>query len=99
MEWLYENSDAGTTHNILDDYLEDEDEAGNYVSLYNNDDRIDILYHDIYDRHGNLWRGCDRLDSKKNCYVSFRAENEAMRLIFWAVQNGYTVKELYKLAA
>ena len=99
VEWLYENSSAGSSHNVLDDYLDDPTEADRYTELYNNDFRIDCLCHDLYDRQGHLWRGCDSLTAKKDCGISFTAENEAMRMIFWAVQKGYTVAVLYQLAA
>lgn len=99
VEWLYGNSSAGSTYNVFNDYLEDETEAEKYVELYNNDFRIDELYHDLYDRQGRLWRGCESIDAKHDFRVTFQAKNEAQRMIFWAVQKGLKVSDLYRIAA
>lgn len=98
-EWLYFNSTAGKTHNVLDDYLDDEQEADNYVELYNNDFRIDNLCHSLYEHQGHLWRGCNDIEAKYDSCITFHAENEAQRMIFWAVKKGLTVADLYHIAA
>ncbi len=97
-DWLYECSEAGSDHNILDEYM-DKAEAEKYLELYNNDYKIDELYHDLFDKQGWAWRGCNSLVSKGYESDRVEAKNDAMRMIFWAAQKSLTVADLYELAA
>lgn len=97
-DWLYENSSTCSDKNVLDEYVGEVD-GMKYQELYNNDYRVDELYHNLYEKQGRVWRGCDWLNSKVDNSITIYSKNEAMSMIFWAVQNGLTVSDLYELAA
>lgn len=97
-DWLYENSSAGSDKNVLNEYVGEVD-GMKFQDLYNNDYEVDELYHNLYEKQGHVWRGCDWLNSKVDNSITIYSKNEAMSMIFWAVQNGLTVSDLYELAA
>lgn len=101
VEYIYYKLNEGSYGNyfkITEDYLGDE-EGKKIESLYNDDNRMNELYHDLLNKIGEQWKGCDRISGKSDEYMSLRAKNEAMRLIFWALENGYTVSDLEAMAA
>lgn len=99
-EWLSGNTSAGSEINMLSEYLNDDDNEGeSYVDLYNNDYALSNLYHDLLARKGYVWRGYNELSGKVDPSVQLQAKNDAMRMIFWAVNNGYTVADLKAMAA
>jgi len=113
-DWLQSRSSAGTVRNILLEYenepIDSTDERFNgyedcneYLELYNNDFAIWDLYHNLLNRVGNAWKGYDTLecltDGCKDIHYFIDAKNDAMRMIFWAIDNNYTLDDLKAMAA
>lgn len=101
VEYIYYEMNEGSYGNyfkITEDYLGDA-EGKKIESLYNDDYRMNELYHDLLNKIGEQWKGCDRISGKSDEYMTLDAKNEAMRLIFWALENGYTVSDLEAMAA
>ena len=67
--------------------------------LYNNDYRMNELYHNLLSKIGDQWKNFDRIEGKHGDWYYVSADNDAMRLIFWACENGYTVSDLEAMAA
>ena len=96
---LYLEEDYYTHYyNIMDEYL-GETSGKEMEELYNNDYRMNELYHNLLSKIGEKWKGCDRIYGKADVCADIYARNDAMRLIFWALENGYTVSDLEAMAA
>ena len=101
VEYIYYEMNEGSYGNyfkITEDYL-GYAEGKKIESLYNDDYRMNELYHDLLNKIGEQWKGCNRISGKSDEYMTLDAKNEAMRLIFWALENGYTVSDLEAMAA
>jgi len=113
-DWLQVHSSAGTVRSILLEYenepIDSTDERFNgyedsneFLELYNDDFAIWELYHNLYNRVGNAWKGYDTLecltDGDKDIRYFIDAKNDAMRMIFWAIDNDYSLEDLKAMAA
>lgn len=104
-EWLYEamNCNFGDYErvNVINEHYDDEAEAEELQQLYANDDQWNQLYWGLAHTIGFKWlhEGPDYLRGKKDSDYQFNAKSDGERLLFWAVENQYTVADLRRLAA
>lgn len=113
-DWLCNNSTAGAVRNILLEYTGVDIDSNNedfsfeecfndFLELYNDDFAIWKLYHDLWEHIGLVWRGYDALECLENGNKSINhcivAKNDAMRMIFWAIDNDYSLEDLKAMAA
>lgn len=88
--------------NVVEEYYSDSYEAQQIISLWNNDLKWNELYWDLFNKIGSPWshdKDCERLDGKKDCGYEWRADSDGKRLLFWAIKQELTVKELQDMAA
>ena len=100
-EYIYyglEECSLGDFYNVPEEYL-GRIEGEKLIALYRDDYRINELWHDLLDKVGQPWKGCEQLYGKYEPSYCISAKNDAMRLIFWACENGYTVSDLEAMAA
>lgn len=85
--------------NVLAEYIGDE-EAEDLLRVWDDDDAWNSLYWSIADKQGFPWfvEESKRLHAKEGLNT-FEANSEGKRLLFWAVQNGYTLQDLKDMAA
>lgn len=88
--------------NVVEEYYSNADEAQELISLWNDDIRWNDLYWDLFNKIGSPWshdKDCERLDGKKDCGYEWRADSDGKRLLFWAIKQELTVKDLQDMAA
>ena len=87
--------------NMIAEYLDDT-EADRLIRLWKDDTNWNELYWSLSEKIGFPWlhdNDTKCLWGKKCVYQDFRAESDGERLLFWAVQHGHTVQDLYNMAA
>ena len=105
MEDLYYRMDDFSGYdrlNVVEEYYEDTDEAQELLDIWHDDTKWDELYWSLVEKIGSPWchdKDCERLSGKADPCFDWRADSDGKKLLFWAVQNGLTVKELYDMAA
>ena len=105
MEDLYYRMDDFSDYhrvNVVEEYYSDSYEAQELISLWNNDLKWNELYWDLFNKIGSPWshdKDCERLDGKKDCCFGWQADSDGKRMLFWAVKQELTVKDLQDMAA
>ena len=98
---MYEFSDYNHI-NVIDEYMNDEDETARLIDLWNDDDRWNELYWRLAEKVGFLWLHEPEtlcLEGKKDSDYQFNANSDGKRLLFWAAIHQHTVEDLYSMAA
>ncbi len=87
-------------HNfVFEEYL-DKPEAENMLKLWNDDFKFNELYWDLREKIGAPWHyQYNMLESCDDPDLSWNADSDGKRMLFWALKNGYTVNDLYKMVA
>ena len=88
--------------NVIEEYYRDAFEAQELIKLWDDDLRWNELYWTLCEKIGMPWRydnDYDRLDGKKDCCFGWQADSDGKRMLFWAVKQELTVKELQDMAA
>ncbi|MBO4719991.1 MAG: hypothetical protein J5658_08970 [Prevotella sp.] len=104
-EWLWENTEAAETYDMLEEQNDQLDsfDCEELVRCYRNDNKWNEIYWNLVSKFGGFpWlheSSTKCLDAKHDGCVSKYAENDGMRLLFWAAQQGHTVQDLERLAA
>lgn len=104
-EWLWENTCADETHDLLEENSLDFDsfDVEELVALYNNDEKWNEIYWNLVKKlNGFPWLHDEKtkcIEGKADCFMSHNAENDGMRLLFWAAQQGYKANDLIRMAA
>ena len=98
---MYEFSDYDHI-NVIDEYMNDEDETARLIDLWNDDNKWNELYWRLAEKVGFLWLHEPEtlcLEGKKDCDYQFNANSDGKRLLFWAAIHQHTVDDLYSMAA
>lgn len=98
---MYEFSDYDHI-NVIDEYMNNEDETARLIDLWNDDDRWNELYWRLAEKVGFLWLHEPEtlcLEGKKDSDYQFNANSDGKRLLFWAAIHQHTVEDLYSMAA
>lgn len=98
---MYEFSDYEHI-NVLDEYMNDENETQRLIDLWNDDDRFNELYWQLANKLGFPWLHEPEtmaLEGKKDSDYNFNADSAGKRLLFWAAIHQHTVSDLYSMAA
>lgn len=98
---MYEFSDYDHI-NVIDEYMNNEDETARLIDLWNDDDRWNELYWRLVEKVGFLWLHEPEtlcLEGKKDSDYQFNADSAGKRLLFWAAIHQHTVEDLYSMAA
>lgn len=102
MECLYYDIESDSNRiNVIEEYYNNSLEAEKILKLWYDDLSWNELYWRLRDKIGHPWshdKESGSLEGKKD-YYSFNADSDGKRLLFWAVRKGYTVDDLYSLAA
>lgn len=88
--------------NVIEEYYTDAQEAEKMIQLWDNDDEWNELYWNLREKIGSPWRNdneSDELTGIKDDSFQWTADSDGKRLLFWAVQQKLTVKDLYNMAA
>ena len=102
---MWENTCADETHDLLEENSLDFDsfDVEELVALYNNDEKWNEIYWNLVQKlNGFPWLHDEKskcIDGKADCFMSKNAENDGMRLLFWAAQQGYKANDLIRMAA
>lgn len=105
MEDLYYRMDDFSDYdrvNVIEEYYGDVNEAQELLALWQDDLKWNELYWDLRNKIGSPWRhdkDCERLDGVKDCGFEWQADSDGKRMLFWAVKQELTVKDLYDMAA
>ena len=105
MEDLYYRMDDFSDYdrvNVIEEYYGDANEAQDLLALWQDDLKWNELYWDLRNKIGSPWRydkDCERLDGVKDCGFEWQADSDGKRMLFWAVKQELTVKDLYDMAA
>ena len=98
---MYEFSDYDHI-NVIDEYMNDEEETARLIDLWNDDCRWNELYWRLAEKVGFLWLHEPEtlcLEGKKDSDYQFNANSDGKRLLFWAAIHQHTVEDLYSMAA
>ena len=88
--------------NVVEEYYSNTDEAQELICLWNDDIRWNDLYWDLFNKIGSPWshdKDCERLSGKEDCGYVWQADSDGKRLLFWAIKQELTVKNLQDMAA
>ena len=105
MEDLYYRMDDFSDYeriNVIEEYYSDSFEADKLINLWNNDIAWNELYWNLRDKIGSPWRHDNHYDSLsgvKDCGYEWQADSDGKRMLFWAVKQELTVKDLQDMAA
>ena len=98
---MYEFSDYDHI-NVIDEYMNDEEETARLIDLWNDDNKWNELYWRLAEKVGFLWLHEPEtlcLEGKKDSDYQFNANSDGKRLLFWAAIHQHTVEDLYSMAA
>lgn len=105
MEDLYYRMDDFSDYhcyNAIEEHYADTDEADKLLDVWNDDSRWDMLYWSLVEKIGSPWshdKDCERLSGKADPCFGWRADSDGKKLLFWAVKQQLTVKDLQDMAA
>ena len=89
-------------YNAIEEHYADTDEADKLLDVWNDDSRWDMLYWSLVEKIGSPWshdKDCERLSGKADPCFDWQADSDGKKLLFWAVKQQLTVKDLYDMAA
>lgn len=98
---MYEFSDYDHI-NVIDEYMNNEEETARLIDLWNDDNKWNELYWRLVEKVGFLWLHEPEtlcLEGKKDSDYQFNANSDGKRLLFWAAIHQHTVEDLYSMAA
>ena len=98
---MYEFSDYDHI-NVIDEYMNNEEETARLIDLWNDDNKWNELYWRLAEKVGFLWLHEPEtlcLEGKKDSDYQFNANSDGKRLLFWAAIHQHTVEDLYSMAA
>ena len=98
---MYEFSDYDHI-NVIDEYMNNEEETARLIDLWNDDNKWNELYWRLAEKVGFLWLHEPEtlcLEGKKDSDYQFNANSDGKRLLFWAAIHQHTVEDLYDMAA
>ena len=105
MEDLYYRMDDFSDYhcyNAIEEHYADTDEADKLLDVWNDDSRWDMLYWSLVEKIGSPWshdKDCERLSGKADPCFGWRADSDGKKLLFRAVKQQLTVKDLQDMAA
>ena len=105
MEDLYYRMDDFSDYeriDVVEEYYSDSIEAEKIRELWKDDSRWDMLYWSLVEKIGSPWshnKDCERLEGKKDFCYQWQADSDGKKMLFWAIKQELTVKDLYDMAA